>query len=248
MRFIKTPNLPSGAVCFALVSARAKDVIAALERRGIEVLPVGDAPNLPQPIASHADVNCLHLGGGAVAVNSEQTSLCEALRRRGFEVIPQRGMGKRYPDDCALNALLIGQGTSLSHAAALSGPVGDFLFQRHFSFLRVKQGYARCSAALLNAQAAMTADRNIREALAGIGCECLLLPAGEIALPGYAGGFIGGCCFKLDGRTLAFAGRAAGLSYYAQIAAFCGKWNTDICELGSGPLTDIGGAVPLLEE
>ena len=53
--FISSPLLPEREVTLCAVSEDAEDVISALEDRGIRVLRVRRAGNLPDPICSHAE-------------------------------------------------------------------------------------------------------------------------------------------------------------------------------------------------
>ncbi|MEA4912724.1 MAG: hypothetical protein VB092_08975 [Oscillospiraceae bacterium] len=246
MQFVEVPNLPKGRAALVLVSVHAANVAAALQDLGAEVLFVPDAPNLPSAVASHPDLNCLHLGGNVLAVNAAQDRLICALRSRGFQVIPQHGIDAKYPADCALNAI-VGESGALSHKTALHGAVRAHLQKKGYSFHSTKQGYTRCSAALVAENAVATADVGICRYFRQMGADALLLPPGDIMLPGFDYGFIGGCCAKLDARTLVFTGCVSALSYYPQISMLCERHGVMISELCRAPIEDIGGILPLKE-
>lgn len=227
-----------------IVAKSAKAVIEALKARGIEALTVASNPSLPVGIADHADLNCLLLPNGAIAVLEEQERLIFTLKAEGYEAIPIKGASREYPADCVLNCLLA-NGVCVSHKTALNDEIRRLLVDGGVRLLDSKQGYSRCSAALVNERAAITADSTINGLLSGQGIEVLLVPQGEIALHGYDYGFIGGSCFLISKNELAFFGQASKLSYYEIIEAFCAKNGVTVIELTDEPLRDIGGAVAL---
>ncbi len=68
----------------------------------------------------------------------------------------------------------------------------------------VKQGYTRCSTAVIGKNSAITADSTIYNALTKNGIDVLKIDSGSVRLDGYGYGFIGGACTMIDDDTVAF--------------------------------------------
>ena len=73
----------------------------------------------------------------------------------------------------------------------------------------------------------------------------LRIHSGDILLPGYPYGFIGGCCGKLAPDVMAFAGKLDSHRDSKHISAFLNTRGIKIVELLDGELLDVGGLVAL---
>ncbi|MBR5502307.1 MAG: hypothetical protein IKV55_04665, partial [Oscillospiraceae bacterium] len=199
-RFITAPLLPKSDVSLCCVSCEATEVIAALRQRGITVLEMPRSERLPYPIASHADVQLLPLGGNRLLLNEEHAALKEQLQQLGFDVQPVGGLTNLYPNDCRLNCLPVGNKLFCNTKA-----VWPPLLQQ-YEAVSVNQGYTRCSALLLAEDALVTDDPSIAAAARLEGVLSGYFPQCEVALKGYDHGFLGGCCGLLNSREVAVCG------------------------------------------
>ena len=86
MNFVKNPNFPSRNITVAAVSSEADDVISALQSAKIAVVPVEPNENLPTGIASHADLQILHLGGNSLLTSRCSKNSTDMLNMLGFEI------------------------------------------------------------------------------------------------------------------------------------------------------------------
>ena len=86
MNFVKNPNFPSKNITVAAVSSEAEDVISALQSAKIAVVPVEPNENLPTGIASHADLQILHLGGNSVLTSGCSKNSTDMLNMLGFNI------------------------------------------------------------------------------------------------------------------------------------------------------------------
>lgn len=112
----------------------------------------------------------------------------------------------------------------------------------------VRQGYARCSAAVVAEKAFITADESIYRAAVNIGYDVLKIREGYIKLPGYSYGFIGGCSVLLDKNQLFFTGDIKRHPDYDAIKSFAANHGVFLNILDNCALTDIGGMVVLTEK
>ena len=240
-RFIAVPLLPKSKVTLCCVSCKATEVIAALRARGIEVLEMPESRILPRPIASHADVQLLPLGGNRLLLNEEHSALKLQLEQRGFDVYAVGGFADRYPYDCRLNCLPI-RTKLYCNAKAVWPPLLE-----QYEAVSVNQGYTRCSALLLAENALITDDPSIAAAARLEGVLSGYFPQREVVLQGYDHGFLGGCCGLLSEREVAVCGNSGEGGLFRQLEAHLAAKGYQLTSLSSGPLTDIGGIVPLME-
>lgn len=241
--FLKTPNIPAGPVVLCALAEGWPAVEAGLSALSVEVLAVPAHTALSPPVSRHADLQLHHLGGNRIVV-AQDSPLRSALEPRGFAcTVCAAPLGPGYPADVALCGLGIG-GRLYAHPAATAPEV-----RGAWPELRpVRQGYARCGACVVDESAIITADRSIAAAAEADGLAVLRIRPGYIELPGYPYGFIGGCGGLIDRKVLALTGDIDRHPDGAAIRAFCGERGVAVHSLTDGPLLDVGGVLPLLEE
>ena len=104
----------------------------------------------------------------------------------------------------------------------------------------VKQGYAACACLKVTENAIVTSDIGIAKAAEQRGVDVLRISAGNIDLPGYDCGFIGGTAF-LHEDTLYFAGDLWTHPDGKSIADFCISHGVKTYSLVKGmKLRDLG--------
>lgn len=243
MKFLTKPNIPCAKVKLCAIASGFPEVRAALLIRGIEVIEVAPLDTLQKPVKSHADMQMHDLGKGRVVVASGAEKLAADLKSYGFNVEDQ-ALKEKYPDDIALNCFCINnklfckkENTSkylLNYYQSIGGEAVD-----------IKQGYAKCSTAIINSSSVITADVSIAEAAKRHGLDVLKIHSGGILLPGYGTGFIGGCCGLISQTELAFTGRISSHIDSESITLFCRARGIKVVELTNSELIDIGGILPL---
>ncbi|MEG1875423.1 MAG: hypothetical protein RR185_07615, partial [Angelakisella sp.] len=63
MKPVLQPNVPQGPVTLVAVAGNAMEVISTLRQQGRQVVPAKAVDTVPEPVACHADLQLLHLGG-----------------------------------------------------------------------------------------------------------------------------------------------------------------------------------------
>lgn len=247
MKPIITPNLPQQQVRLAAVAENAVEVIAALEREGIEVIGVQPLMALPRPVSTHSDLQLLHLGGGNILAVKEAKYLKTQLTKFGFTVRKNStSIGWEYPKDISLNFLLLNN-CCFGMLSIMPLQLENHCKNTGLQVVHSKQGYARCSVAVVAQNAAITADTTLCRLLTAAQIDTLLVGSGDILLPGYDTGFIGGCCGLLSKDRLAFTGSLTHYKYGPQVLEFLDKHSVTPLYLTDGKLLDIGGILPLAE-
>ncbi|MGH4051509.1 MAG: DUF6873 family GME fold protein [Clostridium sp.] len=147
-----------------------------------------------------------------------------------------------YPYDVSLNALSIGN--LLVHSINSTDPA-LLSFFKHKKLINVKQGYTKCSTCIVNDHAIITADVSISKALTPMKIDVLLLPPGDILLPGLNYGFIGGATGLLENNVLAFYGHLDHYLYGKEVLEFLKKHKVEPVFLRNGKLIDRGSILRL---
>lgn len=205
--FIKSPNLPEGKVDTVIAGEGASDFFPSLRKLGIKILSAKSDNTLSPPVRSHADMLAHHLGGNRILLAQGQNELFYQLIKLGFDAqfIPEQ-LGSEYPYDIRLNAARIGN-LLLCNKKSVSSSLLAFSCSEHLFTEQTKQGYARCSTAILAEKAIITEDEGIaRICKEKYDMEVLLIDKGCVRLDGYDYGFIGGACAKISADTVAFTG------------------------------------------
>lgn len=242
--FIKLPNLPKERVKTAVVSYRYPEIAEKIQRFGVETIGVTADKGLQSGVSEHADMLCSYLGGGKFLLAKSQSELSGVLMRWGADVCYiDETLGFDYPKDIALNFLLLG-GRVFGRPDSLSKKAVDYFKANSIKMVNVKQGYTRCSCAVVNENAVITQDEGIENALKSEGVDVLRISCGGIRLDGYDYGFIGGACGLIDKDRLLFFGDISKHNDCQRIKSFLAKHGCSF-ECLSGELVDIGGIIPI---
>lgn len=239
MSYIETPNLPENKIKKIICNN-----IYGISIPGIEIIPTKPLGNLPKPEQAHADMQIVHIG--------DNTFICPPLLQKYYaDMLPDADIisGKSnpvsdYPLNVCYNVCII-ENAILCKTDVTDEVILKEAKNRGYRIINTRQGYSKCSVCILNEKAVITADRNIYSVLKESGFDVLLISPGNILLPGYDYGFIGGCCGKLSKDMLYFYGDVSRHPDYEKILEFSHKYGVDILFDNSFPLTDIGSIIPL---
>lgn len=247
MNYIESPNLPKTKVTAAAVSSAAENVCEALLANKIAVIPVDAYEKLSKGIASHADLQLLHLGGDKILSPCSNSPQGDMLTSLGFELEHgEAALGETYPEDCVVNTLLLGKKAIININIA-DKKLLKYLENNYYALINVRQGYTKCSILPVCEDAIITADKAVAEIAADYGIEALKIGEGGIYLEGYNTGFIGGCGGMIEKELLGTSGDFKSLKDYDSIRDFLRNRNIYAENLGGKTVCDIGGIIPLCE-
>lgn len=195
----------------------------------------GDDSPVYNEVSTHADIHMCQLGLW------EKSQLFPGNTKK---------LGRNYPGNIIYNAVCTGkyfihnlrytdpqllEAAKLWHETSFPG--------QPFIKIDVKQGYTRCCCLPVDDSSFITSDRGIARSLEKTGACVLTIREGNIALPGFDYGFIGGCAghIIIDGRrTVIFNGNLSSHPDYEKIAAFIKDRDIDLKFFEDHTLTDIG--------
>lgn len=226
----------------AILSDKYPQFSAALREHGYETIPSERVERFIPYERDHADMQCLILDDTAFVLSCCRR-LAEALSVRYNVVLCADDIGADYPRNVALNAAAVGKNV-ICNVNALDDCVKQYCNSHGYTLIHVKQGYAKCSCAIVSDNALITADQGICRALQGSEIDVLPIGKGSVRLDGANCGFIGGASgYDNKTKTLYFCGDICRHPDYKRIERFCEKHGTKIVSLTDDDLTDIGGVL-----
>ena len=196
-------------------------------------------PLLAPPVASHPDMlitiidHTLFCHENYYTVASAQIDAITAMCH--IRLVCTTGpRGPEYPGDVGLNTLVLRDRRKLiAKRASLAPELLPYLAAD------TKQGYAGCSSLYVKGTI-LTADPSICWTAERLGIPVCALPYGEIVLPGYDTGLIGGCGGVCN-NTVYLYGNTGSCTPGRALKLFCHEANISIVELMDAPLSDFGG-------
>lgn len=209
-----------------------------LKHLGLNLIKVPKHPKLYDAIDGHPDIqiNIIDKNTLILAKNSSE-ELFDSIPK-GIKVIKSScQLESEYPKNIALNAVNLKD--YFIHNLKFTD--SNLLEQiKEKKLINIKQGYSKCSIAIVSEKALITSDKGIYKALTPYGFDILLIPSGDISLPGLDYGFIGGTCGLISKDQMAFFGNLEKHPYGDDIKNFLSKYNVKPIYLSNDKLIDRG--------
>lgn len=226
----------------AVISESAARYKTALEREFDVVLLPADR-KLSQPVASHPDMILCRVGE-TLAVPREyycnNSELIDNLIDRTCLALLLSDAFREevYPHDIAMNMLLCGK-FAFALAEYTAKEVKSSLNEQGIQLINMKQGYAACTS-LSAGGAIITADPSAAAAAKSANIDVTVISDGDIRLPGYDTGFIGGASGVCT-DSVYFFGNLDSHSDGKKIRDALTRRGFKIISLSDETLTDFGG-------
>ncbi|NEZ47722.1 hypothetical protein FDF74_11080 [Clostridium niameyense] len=210
-----------------------------LEKLNIKIICCPLSSNLYNAVCGHPDMLIHLIDDTTILVHKDiDKNFINLLTCLGFNVIlSNNSLKNEYPKDIILNAVNLPN--LFMHKLAYTDPQLLNLVKNK-KLLNISQGYSKCSTAIVSNSAIMTSDVKIANILNNNNVDVLLLPPGDILLPGLDYGFIGGCCGLIDSNTIAFFGDLHKYKYEREVLNFLKKHNVKPVFLSNNKLIDRG--------
>jgi len=223
---------------YALVDNRARQMLdRPLRDLGLRPIYMPPSSLLAPPIDSHPDMRCAVIGRKVFCSPGDESVFSDIkdIDITSCLSVPRGG----YPGDAAYNCLIIG-GRLVHNLRYTDKTILDYAKNTGMTLVHAEQGYAGCSACVVDSGSAITSDKGIHATLVKSGVDCLLISEGHVQLDGYGYGFIGGASGLLDERILLFTGDIGLHPDYQSIRSFVTSKGVNIICLTDLPLFDIG--------
>lgn len=244
MNFIKCPNLPVKHVKLVVMSGSNNNLCSSIRKIGIGVIEVNPINQLHKPENQHADIQVHHLGDDRIIIAKNINTCIDIPNIKIQKSI--KNLEKNYPLNVSLNCARICN-KLIANTKYTDPQILDYCARKNIKIIDVKQGYAKCSTAIINHDSVITSDETIYRVCIENQIDVLKITPGHISLPGYDYGFIGGCCGLVAPNKIVFTGNLELHPDGKKIIKFIYSKNIDILCLSDKQLLDIGGIIPLME-
>lgn len=222
-----------------IVDYRTSDKeMCILENLNLNILKCPKYPNIYDAINGHPDIQIFISNNYAIVHNDMNKSFIDELLSLNINVIiSENKLTNKYPGNISLNAVILKN--YFIHNLRYSDKT-IFQFTNSKKLINVKQGYTKCSTAVLNDHAIITSDPSIYKTVKENNIDVLFIPPGDIELPGLNYGFIGGTCGIIDENKMAFFGNLKYYKYGQEVISFLKKHNITPIYLRDDKLIDRG--------
>jgi len=219
-----------------------KGVLDSL-KKDYEIIQLPPDTSLPEAVSGHVDLLIFKLENKLVTRKSYYRTAKDKIdlicEKCGLElVLSDVEAGDHYPNDCGLCAAVSGKNI-ICRNVSTDVEILRLADDPGYNLLNVPQGYSKCSCAVLADGAIITADRGIAKVTLENGIDTLLISEGNVDLPGYSYGFIGGAT-GLCGNKLYFCGDLRSHPDHEAIERFAKKHDTECISLSDERLYDVG--------
>lgn len=247
-KFIEEPNLPQKRVSLALIDGRVPfDIEEKLNEKGIRLIKTLKNNDVLNAVSYHPDIMVHHLGGKDIILAPNiHDEIIETLEEEGFNIIfgKESVMGP-YPGDVPYNAARVSNYVICNIKTTDSRLLNE-LYLRNLNIINVKQGYAKCSTAVVSKEAIITSDQGIYNAVKNQ-LDVLLIEPGYINLFEMNYGFIGGASGCMSESEICFFGDIKTHPQHQKIEKFLLKYSKKIINLSENRLLDLGTLITLKE-
>lgn len=237
-----------------LLAHNTPDTIrAAITAHGFFSVTFPPAAGMATPVASHPDM-LLFAGFGRLFVRDTHLQSADfaaaidaVIERTSLLLTPTSDSpSATYPHDVAFNFLHLPSVALVGKADYISGALGRAATAAMLPVVDTRQGYAKCSSALIadtssikSELAVITADPSIHRTVVECGVRTVKIAPGHVTLPDYDTGFIGGASFYYD-KTLYFLGNIDSHPDAGIIRNVADELGINITSLSDEPLFDAG--------
>lgn len=241
------PFIPINLANIAIVDARInKEIEDNLKRLGMAVVKTIKCEDVDDSISYHPDIvihplnhNTLLIAPNVFEYYREAFSCSNIKLIKGEKVLQSK-----YPDDIAYN---VGRLKDIAiHNFKYTDPVLKYYLEKEdIKLVDVKQGYSKCSLALISDDIAISSDKLIYNKLTSMNYKVLFIKHGHIKLEGQKYGFIGGTNGNISKNKVIFSGRLSSHPDAENIERFLSVNNIEAEFLSNEKINDIGTIITL---
>lgn len=213
----------------------------SLLKLGYDILICPPSHNLYYAVCGHPDMLLHIIDDKNIIVHKNMSQdFIKELNLLNINVLfSNSSLKNKYPFDIVLNAVNFSD-YFVHYTKYTDKNLLEIMDKKGKNLLSVKQGYTKCSTAIISDHAIITSDTSIAKLLSNENIDVLLLPPGDISLPGLDYGFIGGTCGLIEDNVLAFFGDLEFYAYGNDVLKFLKKHNVEPVFLRKGKLIDRG--------
>ena len=224
----------------------SNEEINSLKNLNIDVIKVPWNNNLYPAINGHVDIqlNILNSDTKTIILNKDiDNNFKKILQEKEINFINSfNSLNKNYPENISLNAYITPN--YLIHNLNFTDKE-IINYCKTKKQIHIKQGYSKCSILPLREKVVITSDMGIYKTLIKENFDVLLIPFGDIELPGLNYGFIGGVGGMISSNSMAFFGSLEKYAFCDEVKKFLYKYDIKPIYLRDSKLFDRGSLLLL---
>lgn len=241
------PFIPLKAADTIILAGNADNkIIDALKKFKVNIIPTIKCLEVDDSISYHPDIVMHPVNHSTLVIAPNVYDYYkDVLSGTNLKLIQgEKKLKVKYPEDIAYN---VGRMENIAvHNLIYTDEVLKFYLKKEdVEFINVKQGYTKCSMAIIDKSSAITADKPIYKILTEKGYSVLLVQPGYIDLENQNYGFIGGATGNLSEDAILFSGSLDHHPDKENIFKFIKSKNKNIHFLSSKNIVDIGTIISL---
>ncbi len=244
---MSNPFIPLDKANIAIIDGRANEsIVKSLESLNIQVVKTIKCEELQEGIAYHPDMVIHPINHKMIIVAPNVFDYYEDIfSRKGIIVKKgEKELCRNYPDDIAYNVGRLNN-YAIHNFKYTDEKLKWYLKKEGIELIDVKQGYSKCSLAVIDEESGMTSDKIIFELLSKKGLDILFIESGHISLEGYNYGFIGGCTGSYSKKQVFLTGKLSKHPDSEKILCFFNKRIVEIIYLSDDEIVDLGTIITL---
>lgn len=224
----------------------SNEEINSLKNLNIDVIKVPCNNKLYPAINGHVDIqlNILNSDTKTIILNKDiDNNFKKILQEKEINFINSfNSLNKNYPENISLNAYITPN--YLIHNLNFTDKE-IINYCKTKKQIHIKQGYSKCSILPLREKVVITSDMGIYKTLIKENFDVLLIPFGDIELPGLNYGFIGGVGGMISSNSMAFFGSLEKYAFCDEVKKFLYKYDIKPIYLRDSKLFDRGSLLLL---
>lgn len=224
----------------------SNEEINSLKNLNIYVIKVPCNNNLYPAINGHVDIqlNILNSDTKTIILNKDiDNNFKKILEEKEINFINSfNSLNKNYPENISLNAYIT-QNYLIHNLNFTDKEIINYCKTK--KQIHIKQGYSKCSILPLREKVVITSDMGIYKTLIKENFDVLLIPFGDIELPGLNYGFIGGVGGMISSNSMAFFGSLEKYAFCDEVKKFLYKYDIKPIYLRDSKLFDRGSLLLL---
>ena len=220
-----------------------------LESLGYKIIELNSSENVYQEISSHTDIFCTKIRNNLIVEPSQYQLIKNNIQNDINLIKGETSLKNNYPEDVGYNVCIIGN-YAIHNFQYTDSKIKEILQRENYNLINVKQGYTKCSIAVIDDRSLITADKGLYNELIKYNFDILflnyklnikLINKGKFST---MNGFIGGAISKI-GNNVFISGDLNKIDKNNQIKNFIKKRNLNIISFSDLDVIDYGGIIEI---
>ena len=220
-----------------------------LKELGYELIEINSNRTVYSEISSHVDIFCTKIKNNLIIEDSQYNLIKENINREIKVIKGTTKIENRYPTDIKYNVCIVGD-YAIHNFSYTDKKIYEILKKENYNLINVKQGYSKCSIAVIDENSIITADEGIYNTLKQYNFDILFVDYNlNIKLLNekeYSPmkGFIGGAISRI-GNNIFISGDIEKIDNNKTIKKFIQKKGLGVISFNNLEVIDYGGIIEI---